>query len=95
MSGAVFPLDGISKKISALTVSRWGLDAVGSISCVNESLERSVKIQEQLLRTSIDMDHWDPTVSNILFLWGLLLLFALIYTVISILFLEGIDRDKR
>ena len=95
MSGAVFPLEGIAKKVSALTVSRWGLDAVGSIAYLNPSLEDSIRLQEQLTQEVIELDHWDPTASNILFLWGIILLFIAIYILISILFLEGIDRDKR
>ena len=95
MSGAVFPLEGLSKKVSALTVSRWGLDAIGSIAYINESVEDSIRVQEQMTQTTIELDHWDPTVSNIFFLWGLMVLFIAVYTLIGILFLEGIDRDKR
>lgn len=95
MSGAVFPLEGLSKKVSSLTVSRWGLDAIGSIAYINESVEESIRAQEQMTQTTIELDHWDPTVSNILFLWGLMVLFIAVYTLIGILFLEGIDRDKR
>ena len=95
MSGAVFPLEGLSKKVSSLTVSRWGLDAIGSIAYINESVEDSIRVQEQITQTTIELDHWDPTVSNIFFLWGLMVLFIAVYTLIGILFLEGIDRDKR
>ena len=95
MSGAVFPLQGLSKKVSSLTVSRWGLDAIGSIAYINESVEDSIRVQEQMTQTTIELDHWDPTVSNIFFLWGLMVLFIAVYTLIGILFLEGIDRDKR
>ena len=95
MSGAVFPLEGLSKKVSSLTVSRWGLDAIGSIAYINESVEDSIRVQEQMTQTTIELDHWDPTVSNIFFLWGLMVLFIAVYTLIGILFLEGIDRDKR
>lgn len=33
MSGAVFELSGVTELISKFTISRWGLDAIGSIAC--------------------------------------------------------------
>lgn len=95
MSGAVFDLDGITKKLSALTISRWGLDAIGAIASKNGSIETSRRTQEAMTRTKIVVDHWDPTMGNLLLLWGILLLFILIYGLIGIIFLEGIDNDKR
>lgn len=95
MSGAVFELKGMTRKLSSLTISRWGLDAVGSIAYKNHSIETSIKEQEALTHIPIKIDHWKATVGNMRFLWGMLIIFIIAYAVIGIIFLEGIDRDKR
>lgn len=46
--------------------------------------------------SEIELDHWDPTKKNFLFLMGILLLFVVIYTAISIIALNlTIDKDTR
>ncbi len=87
MSGAVFELSGISEKIANFTISKWGLN--GIVSSANKV--DSVKMQYDL----IEGTGCDPTGENLLKIWGILILFSLIYVIISILVLEGIDRDKR
>lgn len=96
MSGAVFELDGVTEGISALTISRWGLDAIGSIALKNKGLENEIdQLRQMGQQVLVDLDYWDPTAGNIGFLWGILLIFVLVYGLIGIIFLERIDRDKR
>lgn len=96
MSGAVFELEGVTKRISALTISRWGLDAIGSIASKNKDFVREIDQLKQMgQQILVDLDHWDPTAGNMGFLWGILLVFVVVYGFIGIIFLEGIDRDKR
>lgn len=83
MSGLIFPLKGISRLISTLTVSRWGLNALCTTANVNG------------LDIFINKDAYEPLPSNLYRLWGLLFLFAVIYMVLSVLILEFIDYDKR
>ncbi len=84
MSGLIFELTGTVKTISALTISRWGLDAICATSHTND--------MGSLYPVSKEMES---TLENLLWLWGILLLFVLIYTILSIAFLERVDKDKR
>lgn len=96
MSGAVFKLEGITNRISAFTISRWGLDAIGSIASENQGFANEVDQLKQMGQQILaDVDHWDATVGNMGFLWGILLIFVVVYGFIGMIFLEGIDRDKR
>lgn len=100
MAGCVFPLEGMTKTISSVTISRWGLCAIGSIANQNpgiqEDIDRLNSMYKQFGLSEIELDHWDPTKKNFLFLMGILLLFVVIYTAISIIALNlTIDKDTR
>lgn len=87
MSDFIFELSGISKTISTLTISRWGLNAICSISNTTNAVYRAYKHS--------GMENCSPTALNLLFLWFLLLIFALLYILIAILALSRVDHDKR
>lgn len=87
MSDFIFELSGISKTISTLTVSRWGLAAVCSIANTTSAVYHSYKYS--------GMENCTPSFSNLAFLWSLLLLFSAIYILLSILALRRVDSDKR
>ena len=72
MSGLIFELEGASEAISTLTISRWGLDAVCAIADVNHM----DLVYAGLAAAS---DEMASTPENLLFLWGVLLLFAVVY----------------
>ena len=87
MSGAVFKLNGISEMISYLTTTRWGLNSLMAIANTN----MNVKIDYVMSRAK----DCDPELETLLHHWGILLLFCVVYIVLSILFLRLVDRDKR
>lgn len=82
MSGMIFELNGLTKMISALTISRWGLAAVCSSANVNSMTYTGLK-------------EYSSMPGNLMFLWMILLLFALLYGVLSVIMLQFIDRDSR
>lgn len=90
MSGMIFELQGISEKISHLTISKWGLQAICSTSNVN-ALEKDVffQISEEMER---DYEH---SAGHLGKMWLLLLGFSVIYGIISVVALKFVDKDKR
>lgn len=87
MSGAVFELSGITKMISYLTISKWGMDAIISIA----STDYSVYAQASL----IDSEGSDPSAGHLLSIWAILAGFIIVYILLSILFLRRVDKDQR
>lgn len=87
MSDFIFELDGVSKLISTLTVSRWGLAAVCAIANTTGAVYHTYQYS--------GMENCTPSAPNLLFLWSLMLLFSAIYLALSILALSRVDRDRR
>ena len=85
MSGFIFKLQGFSEKLSYITVSKWGLNALCTTANVN--------MMDNHIPDYMDSYLFRP--GNLLGLWLILILFILIYGVIAIFSLEFIDRDKR
>jgi hypothetical protein len=96
MSGVLFELDGIAKKIANLTISKWGMEAMGSIGNLNDDslpLKMSL-VFPNVTRLEVE-DAYDPTTEHLLKVWLVLLLFIVIFTLISIIALEFVDHDKK
>ena len=87
MSGAVFPLEGMTEGISWFTLSRWGLNAICAIANTNAGVEAEY--------TAIGATGADPEALTLLSAWLLLLAFSAAYVALSILFLRRVDKDKR
>lgn len=83
MCGMIFELEGIAKGISQLTISKWGLNALCAIADVNA------------MNPMADMADYDHVFSNLILCWGIMLIFAVAYGIISIISLEFIDNDGR
>lgn len=87
MSGMIFELEGYAEKISTITLSRWGLDAVMSISNTTDTVKQGYILS--------GLEDCSATAGNLKHLWMILIAFSLVYIIVSILLLEGVDRDKR
>ena len=87
MSGAVFELEGISKAISYLTISRWGMNGMLSIA--------NTEIMVEMEGSYMGMEGCDPTAGNLLTIWAVLILFTVIYIVAAIIALGRVDNDER
>ena len=79
MSGMVFELKGIPEKVSTLTISRWGLNAICTSADVNA-----------MARLSYNKEM-EATAVNLLHQWGILLLFAVVYAILTVIALEFVD----
>lgn len=80
MAGQIFALEGAAEKFSKATISRWGLNAICVSSNVN-AMAPMMAAQEV-----------ESTPENLRFIWLLLLGFALLYGILSIIALEFIDH---
>lgn len=80
MSGMIFDLEGIPVYVSTLTISRWGLDAICTVADVNSM---SYFAYSQI---------YQPTPGTLLPYWMLLLVFAVIYGILTAAALEFIDK---
>lgn len=87
MSGAVFELSGVTELISKFTISRWGLDAIGSIACTTFAVSSGAMFA--------GAGGWKNELDNLLKCWLLLLAFCAAYTLLAMLALKSVDRDKR
>ncbi len=87
MSGAVFSLSGITERMAYLTLSKWGLNAICSISNTIDSVYEDYEI--------FGNGDCAATAEHLGFIWLLLLGYALIYIVLGVVALEQVDRDKR
>jgi len=99
MSGVLFTLSGASKQIANFTISKWGMQAFGSIGDIT-SLETKIALKHPELAIAYpevakaSSSSYDPTSSHLLQIWGLFVLFIVAFTAISIISLEFIDKDK-
>ncbi len=83
LSGMIFELKGFTEKLSYLMVSKWGLNAI----CITSNVNKMVG--------SSNNHDFDFEVANMLKMWCLPLLFAVVYVVIGTIFLSFVDKDKR
>ena len=83
-------LNGFTEKISKLTVSKWGLEAICSTSNVLD-LEKDPMF---ILTETMEKDY-EHTGGHLLKIWLFLFAFVILYGVISIIALKFVDKDKR
>lgn len=88
MSGMIFELEGITEWIAKLTIAKWSLNAICTTANVND-MDVSMVIK------AADTADYEYTIAHISQLWLLLMAFTVVYGIISILFLELVDKDKR
>lgn len=87
-SGQLFELGDTLDKISKFTISKWGMDLLGSIGNIT-SLESPMPLEQDIL------DAFEFTSSHVTNLWGILLLFIVIFSVWSIFFISRIKFEKK
>ena len=83
MSGMIFELKGFTDKLSNLMISKWGLNAI----CISANVNAMAGAPGD--------ESYKFEALNLLKMWGLPMLFALVYILVGIMFLSLVDRDKR
>ena len=95
MSGVLFDLNGVADKIAYITISKWGMSALGSISNLN-SEALPLKISEafpQVVRLESEAAY-EYTVQNLLQSWGVILLISISCYFIAVLSLKIRNRGS-
>ena len=83
LSGMIFELKGFTEKLSYLTVSRWGLNAI----CITANVNN--------MPGAGSVSDYSFEAGNLLKMWFFPILFAAVYVLIGTFFLSFVDRDKR
>lgn len=92
-SGILFNLEGMGKKISYCTVSRWSVEALGSIARLNK-LELKMQADFPMIEHEAET-FFKASKIHVLSAWGILLgMTALLMTVGTIL-LKNVAKDRR
>ena len=92
-SGVLFAMEGAASKVSAVMLSRWGIEALGSISNLNGL---PLRLQEEfpMIPHQAD-DAFLSTDGHLKAAWLILLAFVLVPVVIGNFALYGVKKDKR
>ncbi len=89
LSGVLFALEGNVAHVAKLTISKWGMEAMGAISNINNLPYNATG----WMITPRDAYLYESP--HVVKSWGILVAFAVIYIVIGIICLEFVDKDKR
>ena len=108
MCGMFFPLNGVASGISNLTISKWGMEAVGSTADMNmmpdpDTLMRYKYEKEytgeidlyELIKDQEYYSEYEASVEHISKVWYILLGYTVLYGVICVVALKFIEKDKR
>lgn len=88
MFGTIFELKGASAVIADLTVSRWGMAELMSISRTNAIVDVESEFAGILYGAN-------PTATALALNWARLLVFCVVFLALSVLALSQVDKDKR
>ncbi len=85
MSGMIFELSGFTEGLSYLMISKYGMDAI----CI------STNVQSMTPSYIAHNSEYDYNFLNLLKMWLLPLVFAVVYDAAGMLCLSFVDKDKR
>lgn len=117
MCGVLFTLKGMAEKIAYLTVSKWGMQAMGALAKL-ENMKTSAKdtlgedfFKDEFIDTlklpegtsakdvkkmaSAGGDDYAGTAANLGEAWLWLLVFIVVLTILCVVFLRRVEKDKR
>jgi hypothetical protein len=108
LCGMFFPLKGIAKGISSLTISKWGMEAIGSTADMNlmpdpdtlmrYKYEKEYKGEVDLYELVKDQEYqpeFEASVEHVSGVWLILIGYTVLYGVVSVVALKSIEKDKR
>lgn len=92
-SGILFKLDGTGEFISYCTISRWSVEALGSICHLN-SLDLRMQAEIPTLAHEAE-DFFSATGGHLLQTWGIIIAISAIFIAVSIMLLRNVSKDGR
>lgn len=89
LCGVLFVLEGAIAHVANFTISKWGMEAIGAISDINNMPynEAGWMIPPK--------DAYIFESPHVVKAWGIILAFSVMYLIIGIICLEFVDKDKR
>lgn len=92
-SGVLFTMEGAASSVSALMLSRWGMEALGSISDLNAL---PLRLQEAFPMIPHDADDaFLYTVEHLHDTWLILIAFSLVPLLLGNFLLHNVTKDSR
>ncbi|MDE5932397.1 MAG: hypothetical protein K2H40_07950, partial [Lachnospiraceae bacterium] len=88
-SGVLFELKDYLELIAKVTLSKWGMEALGSIVDMDSLPYNDIGWQ------IIPRDVYAFESGHVMTAWGIIIGFALLYLIIGVVSLEFVDKDKR
>lgn len=93
LCGVLFTLEDNVEFISYFTVSKWGMDTMGSLSRLNS---QPLKIQEDIPQIAHEVEKiYGSFQSRVVTNWSILLAFIVVLTVASVIILKRVEKDSR
>lgn len=92
-SGVLFAMEGAASAVSGLMLSRWGMEALGSISNLND-LPLRLQAEFPMIPHEAD-DAFLSTTGHLLMVWLVLMLFVLVPLFLGNFALHGVKKDSR
>ena len=86
-------MEGAASAVSGLMLSRWGMEALGSISNRND-LPLRLQAEFPMIPHEAD-DAFLSTTGHLLMVWLVLLLFVLVPLFLGNFALHGVKKDSR
>lgn len=94
-SGILFVMEGTSEYVSYIMISRWGMEALGSIGRLND-LELKIQAEMPAIQVPHEFEsQFEATPEHLLFVWGILLTFIIVFAVVGNLLLHRVSKDTR
>ena len=94
LSGFIFDVKGIAKAASMMTLSKWGMRALCVSSRINQYPPEEIQSYEFGIYAQ-NINEYNTGGARILMLWLILLLFAAVFSCLSVAVLQLVDKDKR
>ena len=92
-SGVLFPIEGAAKTVSALMLSRWGMEALGSTSDLNG---QPLRLQAEFPMIPHEADEaFTFTSEHLTEVWLILVAFVLVPLILGNIGLHGVKKDSR
>lgn len=92
-SGILFTLEGAGEKISYCTVSRWSVEALGSIAGLNK-LDLKMQADFPMLEHEAE-SIFKATAGHVVLTWEILVLMTAILMVVATIMLRNVAKDRR
>lgn len=87
-SGVLFKLKAASKLISVFTISRWSIGSLGNNIKMN-SLPSQYEFMEHVAE-----DMYKHNIGHLIESWGMMILFIIVFALLSIFFLRNVSKDR-